>query len=532
MLLLFPDELRSVSRSVAAAAASVSNFLFWQETGYFAASAETNPLLHTWSLAVEEQFYLFFPLVLLLGKRFAAPWLKPLMWLMVLASLALGYVLTVVSENAAFYLLPGRVWELGLGAVVALGAIPAIRSAAARQALALAGALAIAASYVVIRADMPFPVPTALPVCIGTALIIAYGEGTTLAKILALPVLRFIGRISYSVYLWHWPIITFYRIEYGFELDLIETAWLVGASLAAGWASFVLVEKPALRGFRMAPVGPAILAGLTVIAATVALSFMTIRHAADLSRFGPEARAIAAFASYDKTDEFALQYGPEGCFVGQARANFPEDERILNCENVSASGTNVVLMGDSFGGQFAHALPERFSSLSWSLELASGCRPTITGEGTPRCRAIMERVYNDLLPGQQVDLLVIVGRWLDEDIAHIEQSLRRARETGTPTVLFGPMLQYDSSFPLLYARAVERGRRGSHGCSAPRSASAPDRGPAASAGRSQRGDFHLDARSGMSGRRMRAGRSGRRSVALGLWPPDAAGRTLGSLAIA
>lgn len=200
-LLMLPTEVDALGKSAAATAAFASNIYFWATADYFATSAELKPLLHTWSLGVEEQFYIFFPLLVVLLVRFARLALR---WvILVLTVLSFGVSLYLASRNpdAGFYLLPSRAWELGLGALVALGAFPAVRSRRGRDALSLIGIALIVAGYVLIDSARPFPAPWALFPCLGTALLIAYGETAVTARVLEMPPMRWIGAISYSLYL-------------------------------------------------------------------------------------------------------------------------------------------------------------------------------------------------------------------------------------------------------------------------------------------------------------------------------------------
>lgn len=455
LVLMLPRELSSLGESVAAASASVSNILFWQETGYFSRSAETNPLLHTWSLGVEEQFYLFWPLMLLLANRLVPGRLGALLWLVIIGSLACGAALVVLSANAAFYLLPGRAWELAIGGVIALGAVPNVSRASLREALVWLGAITIAASYALVRSDQPFPVPTAIPACVGTALIIAYAPGTALAKLLSLGPVRAIGLISFSLYLWHWPLITFYRIETGMGLDLAETFWLVLASLVLATLSYFLVERTFLRRGKAWGTWPIIGGGLGVLVVLVAAGLWLSDRAGTASSYSDDALVLAGAAEYRSTEDFALQYGPGGCFVSSALAGNSEEARRETCENFVEGERNILLMGDSFGAQYADALVQKYPGANFSYAMASGCRPLVGGAGTDRCLAIMNRAFDQLLPANHYDLVVIGGRWQAEDVEHVAPTLRAAAASGARVVLIGAAVEYDYEFPAIMARQAD-----------------------------------------------------------------------------
>lgn len=213
---LLPSDLKAFARSLAAAAISLSNVLFWRESGYFDTSSELKPLLHTWSLGVEEQYYMVFPLLLLGLARWRPRWTPYVLWAGAVLSLALAQWAALRQPSLAFYLLPTRGWELLAGALLAYyhsQPIPRLRQAAAlNQAGSLLGLAMMA--YAMLRFDQhtPFPGVYALLPTLGAVLIIACAQpGTWVGKLLATPVLVSIGLISYSAYLWHQPVLAFAR---------------------------------------------------------------------------------------------------------------------------------------------------------------------------------------------------------------------------------------------------------------------------------------------------------------------------------
>lgn len=250
--LLFPNDLKDFGQSVFATAGFSSNFLFWQESGYFDAPAETKPLLHTWSLAVEEQFYIAFPLlILLLAKHGQRRYLRAFV---IIALLSFGISLYGLSHapEATFYLLPTRAWELLVGAALASGAVPAINHAAARNLLAVLGLLLIAYAVFGFSETTSFPGPNALYPCLGTALIVYAGadqspataQASFVNRLLSLRVLVFLGLVSYSLYLWHWPLLVFARLYALREITAAETWGVIAASLLLAIVSWRYIERP------------------------------------------------------------------------------------------------------------------------------------------------------------------------------------------------------------------------------------------------------------------------------------------------
>jgi peptidoglycan/LPS O-acetylase OafA/YrhL len=248
-VLLLPNQLRDLGLSAAATSVFGSNVYFYLTSDYFAAASDAKPLVHTWSLAVEEQFYLLYPLLLWSLRGLSRQRLAQVIASLAIASFAIGGWLATTYPSAAFFLLPARISELSLGALVALGAVP-VANRSIRATLCILAIAVIAASCVAVSSGWPFPVPFALPPAVAAAVLLAYGgEGPT-AKLLGAWPLRTVGLISYSAYLWHRPIIAFYQIRHGSTLAPAETFGLLCASLGAAWLSFTLIERPASRRWR------------------------------------------------------------------------------------------------------------------------------------------------------------------------------------------------------------------------------------------------------------------------------------------
>ena len=247
LFVLGPSEVEEFGRSVVYIVFMAANIFYWRESGYFDTDAESKPMLHTWSLGVEEQFYVAFPIILLVSRRWLRSW--PLLtWTGLVGSLAASIYGVRFYADATFYLLPTRAWELLAGSVLALGAVPVVRSFALRQALATVGLLGIVIPVLTYRSGMPFPGETAIPPVLGAALIIATGihggRPTWVAGLLSLRPVVFIGLISYSLYLWHWPVVVFARLLLGDFPALGQTTVIVVLSFALATLSWRFVEQP------------------------------------------------------------------------------------------------------------------------------------------------------------------------------------------------------------------------------------------------------------------------------------------------
>ena len=243
---LLPYDARDYGRTLIATLAFSSNLLFARQTGYFDAPAEMKPLLHTWSLAVEEQFYILYPLFLFLVTRYFRKRYAIAIGSVLVASLGLSIYNMGAHSAGNFYLPFGRAWELLIGAVLAVEIFPQLRSRLVANLLGVLGLCLIGYSVFAFSPATPFPGINALYPCVGAALLIYSGTGnrTYVAKILSFKPIVFIGLISYSLYLWHWVIIVFTKYYLVRPLTPVETAGVVIGSVVLAGLSWKFVEMP------------------------------------------------------------------------------------------------------------------------------------------------------------------------------------------------------------------------------------------------------------------------------------------------
>ena len=242
-LWMLPSQIQDFSESLVAVSLFASNILFWRESDYFGASAEEKPLLHTWSLAVEEQYYVLFPIFLILVWRFG----KNRVFWMIVVMAAISLLLSEWGwrnkATANFYLAPTRAWELFAGSIAAF--IVQKKGVQKKNALALLGLAAIFVSIFVYDESTPFPSVYALVPVLGVVLLVLFAEKETLAaRFLSNKAMVGIGLISYSAYLWHQPLLAFTRIRFGELQSILIMGMLSVCSLFLAYLSWKYIEIP------------------------------------------------------------------------------------------------------------------------------------------------------------------------------------------------------------------------------------------------------------------------------------------------
>ena len=254
---LLPQDFEYFGRTLTATASFSSNILFWLNSGYFAPDSEFIVLLHTWSLAVEEQFYIFFPLILLALARKAPHTRILFLSILFLISLALALWVIEAARSFAFYSLPTRAWELIAGSLLALVTLPSLQ-ARTMHILSLTGPVFIMLAVVGYNDGTQFPgAPALLPV-VGALLVIYTGQHGLFAgqRMLSLKPAVFFGKISYSLYLWHWPVIVFFKYGTSWELTSLWQIVLLCLCIVLAYLSWRFIEQPArkqemLRGSKL-----------------------------------------------------------------------------------------------------------------------------------------------------------------------------------------------------------------------------------------------------------------------------------------
>lgn len=444
--LLFPNELMLFGKSLVHATFFVANIFFYREQGYFSLAGDVTPLLHTWSLAVEEQFYIAFPLLLLLVSRMGRRVVLIMMWALFAISLALAVYLVKHDTPAAFFLFPPRAWELLLGSLLAARAIPEIPQRY-REPVAIAALAAILIATLTYHDDTPFPGLRALVPCLAAAALIHVGaRGTTrVGTLLASAPFVALGLVSYSLYLWHWPLITFYKAYTGTHLDVIEKLILCLVSIAAAFASWRYIEQP----FRAGHIRRVRIFSYSALAAAATCSFAIVFIASEglATRYPESLRRIAAF-KYDVDTNYRVGE----CFIDAKAPGAPT--RVADkCLTIDAAKEDFLIIGDSHAAHYWAGFAEVFPEINFLQATANGCKPTYDGDGAPKCRSAMVHVLKDFLPHNHIDAIILSARWSRANLRELLQTIDTLKGRVPNIIVLGPIAGYDEDLPRLLARA-------------------------------------------------------------------------------
>ncbi|MEI7767763.1 MAG: acyltransferase family protein [Phycisphaerae bacterium] len=432
-----PEDFKRLGRSVLAQVYLGSNFYFMQAPAadYFAPAVDIKPLLHTWSLAVEEQFYLFFPVLLWLVRRWPRP--KLVHWLIGGSVLSLGLSIWGVYHypTATFYMLPPRAWELCVGALLAASVNS--RPAPARwlaEGCSTLGLLAIVYALFGYTTATPFPGAAALLPCVGTGLIIWANEqrATWVGKLLSWRGLVGIGMISYSLYLWHWPVLEF--TKYWFDpLSLPVRVMLTAVSIGLAWVTWKYVETP-FRQRRVCASRGQILGFVGVAFALMLTVGMVIHHVKTIVPWGLNAKARAYIVAQTESNDIVKKYRRK--YPDILRGNFYElgtGDRSQPVQFMIWGDSHAQALMPTLDGmcreQQRRGLGATHSAMPPILENDT---PDLGGDPRAYQQAILEFIRQQKIPN-----VLLVARWeiYDQAPADFEAKLHRTvvalMDTGT-----------------------------------------------------------------------------------------------------
>jgi len=421
-LILRPNDLLNFGRSLAAQTFYLQNVEFWIEGEYFD-SALHKPLLHTWSLAVEEQFYLLFPLFVLVFRRSR----RTALWVLGGAfaiSLLLGFFIGPISPKTSFYLLPTRIWEFAAGIAAMLAYRKQLR-VPGTDLLFAASVVAIVVASIVFGPNSNFPGLQSLLAVMATALIciVQRSPSPVLADSLTNRFSQHIGRISYSWYLWHWPVVSLPVLYLGRDLTIPESflALIVGYLLAV--LSYELLERPALRSVRLREFRTgAVLLCAFLATAFIGGSYLVITRGA-LDRYPPWRASLYAAA---------MDRPPYRCpFLARLEMY---DAQV--CELFGgSSGRSILLLGDSHADAMKPALERLASETGTSLFMTKqNCRAVDFGIDRNCPPAVWKQIKKDVRK-LKIGKIIVISRYVPSlDINRFIAGVNRVEEAGVPVI--------------------------------------------------------------------------------------------------
>ena len=445
--ILLPIDYEALSKQAGASALFVPNFLFWSEAGYFDRSAISKPLLHLWSLGIEEQFYLLWPMILV-GAAPKRTLSISFLILMTACSFAFCVYLTSTNPASAFYLPQSRAWELSLGALIAY-ARPTTARKLIRSTLSVSGLLVIAATMLLLNSDRPFPGYIAALPTLGTAAVIWAGRDTIAAKALSWKPITYVGLISFPLYLWHWPLLSFGNYL-GFHSARASLALLALSFLLAA-LTYELLEKR----LRKSEIGNAVPRLSVALASTAAVAIMFTTSGGRNYRYQPiDQRDVASIVAAMKYDyltpgRFHTCWDPTGPLAPECSA--PND-----------SDNAVLVWGDSHAALFYSGVHKAFPSLPVWQATTSSC-PFIGGgdlcnnTNAEAIKLIQERHPRTVIIFQAWEIYSTDWSTSGPQGTALRATLTRLQEMKVPNlIVLGPSPIWDPILPKVAYTAWER----------------------------------------------------------------------------
>lgn len=361
-LLLSPELIVGFFRSAGAALLSISNFFFWWQVDYFDVAGNTKPLLHTWSLSVEEQFYLIWPVTLFVLWRFCGrlgAWIG--LFLLAVTSLIWSEWLLERDRAGSFFLLPSRMIELAIGALLVWA--PSLKKPSLQEASMALGIAAILAAATLFDEKTPFPGLAALLPCLGAALFIVGAKAPLMGHAFRLRPVVWLGKISYSLYLVHWPVVVFF-IAYTFRIpsQATDIALICCLSVLLAWVQYRLVERP----FRYPGESNRVFVlGVSIAACLVAVSTLALSLTEGLAWRLPDERKVLSDRLWRRMEHqnYCQNWSP----------GF--DKSLITCQNYRQRGRDIFIWGDSHALHLVAGFSEAFPDYNIHILHMDGCTP-------------------------------------------------------------------------------------------------------------------------------------------------------------
>lgn len=402
---MLPDQFKDFGQSIVAVVFFASNILFWRESGYFEASAEEKPMLHTWSLAVEEQYYLLFPIFLLLTLRYGKQRVFWMICIMAFISYCIAEWGWRNKPVANFYLLPSRIWELLAGSLAAF--VVTSKGVRSNEFYAAIGGFMIIIGVLMFDHRTPFPSTYTLLPVIGSVLVILFADtGTWTAKVLALRPVVGIGLISYSIYLWHQPLFAFARIRLITEPSQTVMLGLSLLSIMFAYLTWVYVEQPfrAKTGWPLKQAQVFRLSGVVLFIFAVFGAWAHVQHGAAF-RLPTEVRGLMTARKGDSS-QCHNALNSRDISIGKTCTVGADDQKLT-----------IAVIGDSHAARISDALSDALKErrLSAALYNGSWCAPLMhfatNAAKKNNCVRTMNASFEHIIAQSDIETVILFAEW-------------------------------------------------------------------------------------------------------------------------
>ncbi len=406
-----------------------SNIFYQHHSGYFDVSSELRWLLHTWSLSVEWQFYIIYPIfVLSVFRIFGHKSIMTAYLLILFVSASLCFYLSQRDQNIAFYSIATRSWELMAGAIISMARPP---EKSASRILELSGLFLVIYSLLFITSTDNWPNYSSI-IPVSGAFLLIYSAVNNEDSLLRFWPIQFIGKVSYSWYLWHWIVIS-YMNNNNIDLTINTTLAGISVSFALACASYIFIEKAASKNTKTIAVSSLVSIGL------VYASYFFISK---------KIETIMAYEHYTESDVGKAQFGGE-CFLTSASNGF-EQYNKKKCLSKSNNKPNLIIIGDSHAAQLYTALRDRFPNYHVMQATASGCKPYLDPVGENRCTEMINFIYNNYLVHNKIDKIIVSGHWYEPNSEEPEKKIvslyKRLSELSDDIVIVGQTKAFTKPF--------------------------------------------------------------------------------------